>query len=135
MSPTRTTLPAADVHVEPGLNHRSEEDLAAGIEPLRDSVARHGILQPLLVRRRDEGGVWLVAGHRRLAAAQAAGLEDVPVAVVDGERLELTAVENLQRAQLTPLEEARTFQALADAGHSPQGIAASRTRSPTACSP
>src|SRR4051794_32843873 len=105
MSATRTILPVADVHVEPGLNHRSRQEDAAGIEPLRDSVARHGVLQPLLVRAREEGGVWLVAGHRRLAAAQAAGLPDVPVAVVDGERLELTAVENLQRAQLTPLEE------------------------------
>jgi hypothetical protein len=62
---TPTVLPLADVHVEPGLNNRSEEEVEAGLGPLRDSIARHGILQPLVVRPREQGGYWLVAGHRR----------------------------------------------------------------------
>jgi ParB/RepB/Spo0J family partition protein len=122
MSATATTLPILDVHVEPGLNARRQEQ-ESELEALRDSVARHGVLQPLLVRPREEGGVWLVAGHRRLAAAQLAELPEVPVVQVTGERLELTAVENLQRAQLSPLEEARAFKSLSDAGHSRKGIA------------
>jgi ParB/RepB/Spo0J family partition protein len=109
------------VHVEPGLNARAAEE--SELDGLVASIARHGVLQPLLVRERDEGGAWLVAGHRRLTAARAAGLSEVPVVLVDGERFELTAVENLQRAQLSPLEEARAFQALADAGRTPRGIA------------
>ncbi len=127
-------VPAADVHVEPGLNARSAEvgDLAS----LRDSIARHGILQPLLVRSREDGGFWLIAGHRRLAAAQQAGLADVPVMPADGERLELTAVENLQRVDLTPLEEAGRSgrwptRAIRRAG-SPKRSASRRSASPSA---
>jgi ParB family chromosome partitioning protein len=121
MSAQPSVLPVTDVHVEPGLNARAAA--AEELDGLVASIARHGVLQPLLVRARDEGGAWLVAGHRRLTAAQAAGLSEVPVVLVDGERLELTAVENLQRAQLSPLEEARAFRALAESGRTPRGIA------------
>jgi ParB family chromosome partitioning protein len=121
MSAPLSVVPVNDVYVEPGLNARSsdQEDL----DGLRASIARHGVLQPLLVRPREEGGVWLVAGHRRLAAAADAGLREVPAVEVVRERLEVGAVENLQRVALTPLEEARAFRLLADAGYSPKGIA------------
>jgi ParB family chromosome partitioning protein len=83
MSAQPSVLSVADVHVEPGLNARAvEED---ELEGLTASTARHGVLQPQLVRGCGKCGAWLVAGHRRLTAARAAGLSEVPVVLVDGE--------------------------------------------------
>ena len=85
---------------------------------LADSIRVHGIIVPLVVRpRREGGGYYLIAGERRWRAAQKAGLHAVPVVVQDvqeGEALERALVENLQRADLGPLEEASAFQRLAD---------------------
>ncbi len=84
---------------------------------LAESIRNQGIIQPLIVVE-EEGGLSLVAGERRLRAAQLAGLKEVPVFVreVDGDQqlLELALVENLQRADLNPLEEAEAYQALRD---------------------
>ena len=92
--------------------HFDEEAL----EALARSVARHGLLQPILVRRVD-GGYEVIAGERRLRAARRAGLATVPAIVRDGppgERLEIALIENLQREDLTPLEEAEAYQQLLD---------------------
>jgi ParB family transcriptional regulator, chromosome partitioning protein len=75
------------------------------------------VLQPLMVRRTGEGRYELIAGERRLRAAQRAGLDRVPVVVRevdDGEALELALVENIQRENLNPLEEAKAYQRLGD---------------------
>ena len=82
---------------------------------LADSIAQHGLLQPLLVRPVFGGGYQIVAGERRWRAARMAGLSEVPAVVremSDHEVMELALIENLQREDLTPLEEARGYQTL-----------------------
>lgn len=85
------------------------------LESLADSIRNHGILSPLVVRKVD-GAYVLIAGERRLRAAGLAGLTEVPVLVRDApserEQLELALVENLQRADLDPIESARGFARL-----------------------
>src|SRR5579859_1434962 len=79
---------------------------------LSESIRTHGILQPLVVRQRGEG-YQLIAGERRLRAAQAAGITEVPVRVVDfndQQVLEAALVENIQRADLNPIEKAQGFK-------------------------
>jgi ParB family chromosome partitioning protein len=83
---------------------------------LADSIRRHGLLQPLVVRRTADG-FELIAGERRLRAAQQAGLDEVPIVVrtaTPPERLELALIENLQREALTALEEAEAYRLLMD---------------------
>lgn len=89
----------------------------AGIEELARSIADRGVLQPLLVRRHpeEEGAFEIIAGERRWRAAQRAQVHEVPVVVkdlTDGEALEIALVENLQRQDLTPLEEAEGYRRL-----------------------
>jgi ParB family chromosome partitioning protein len=91
----------------------------AKLTELAASIKVHGIITPLVVRPRpgQAGGYFLIAGERRWRAAQRAGLHEVPVVVQDveeGEALERALVENLQRADLGPLEEAAAYQRLAD---------------------
>lgn len=95
----------------------------AKLGELADSIKVHGIIVPLVVRPRPAqlgGGYFLIAGERRWRAAQRAGLHEVPVVVQDvaeGEALERALVENLQRADLGPLEEAAAYQRLVDEFH------------------
>lgn len=104
---------------------------------LADSVRKHGVLQPLLVRAwpDDDTGLFeIVAGERRYRAANTAGLTDVPVlvrALTDDEVLHIQIVENLQRRDLHPLEEADGYKVLSDRGHTLEQIAAevSQTKS------
>jgi ParB family chromosome partitioning protein len=87
-----------------------------GIDELAASIRQKGLLQPLLVRRAG-AGYELIAGERRFRAAQRAGLEAVPVAIReadDRESLELALIENLQRENLNPMEEARAYKRLGD---------------------
>lgn len=91
----------------------------ADLEELAQSIAARGVLQPLLVRRHpDEDGVYeIIAGERRWRAAQKARLHEVPVVVkdfTDGEALEIALVENLQREDLTALEEAEGYRRLTE---------------------
>jgi ParB family chromosome partitioning protein len=84
------------------------------LEALVDSIRRHGVLQPIMVRP-TAGGFEVVAGERRWRAAQAAGLETIPAvvrAMTDQEALELALVENLQREDLNPVERARAYRSL-----------------------
>jgi ParB family chromosome partitioning protein len=88
------------------------------LEELAASIRKNGILQPLIVCSMEEMGKYiLIAGERRLAAAEMAGLDTVPVIVREAseqERLELAVIENVQRADLTPLEAAEAYRQLAD---------------------
>ncbi len=92
---------------------------------LAQSIRHKGVLQPLLVRPRGEH-FEIVAGERRWRAAQLAGLSEVPVIIrdlADRDALEIAIVENLQREDLGPLEEARAYQTLTDQGHSQEEVA------------
>jgi ParB family chromosome partitioning protein len=87
------------------------------INELTESIRRHGILQPLLVRRDNDHGFELIAGERRLRAAQRAGVDSVPIViheVSDAEMLEVALIENLQREDLSPIEEAIGYQRMMD---------------------
>jgi ParB family chromosome partitioning protein len=90
----------------------------AGLEALAASVRAQGMLQPILVTLLESGKYGIVAGERRWRAAQRAGLERVPVVVraVEGPRqsLELALIENLQRTDLDPIEEAEAYRSLID---------------------
>jgi ParB family chromosome partitioning protein len=84
------------------------------LQELAESIKSQGVLQPLLVRR-DEGGYELIAGERRLRAAKRAGLTQVPVVikrVADDKLLEMSLVENIQRENLNPMEEAEAYYRL-----------------------
>lgn len=88
----------------------SEDDL----QELAESIKNQGVLQPLLVRQ-DDAGYELIAGERRLRAAKRAGLAQVPVVikrVSDGKLLEMSLVENIQRENLNPIEEAEAYHRL-----------------------
>ena len=85
------------------------------LEDLADSIRQHGILQPLLVRRLQSGYYQIIAGERRWRAARLAGLREVPAIVVeadDREAMELAMIENLQREDLNPMEEAEGYRTL-----------------------
>jgi ParB family transcriptional regulator, chromosome partitioning protein len=97
------------------------------MQPLIESVREKGVLQPLLVRRLEDGEYEIIAGERRWRAAQAAKLHEVPVVVRecdDREALEVALVENVQRQDLTPLEEAEGYKRLIDEfGHTQEDLA------------
>ena len=118
--PSSETRLVASLRPNP-LNPRGEL-LGPGLEELADSIRTQGVLQPLLV---TPGGV-VVAGHRRLAAARLAGLSEVPVVVRDLDRVqqqEIMLVENLQRQDLSVVEEARAYRRLLDGGHTTAQLA------------
>ena len=92
---------------------------AADLDELTASIRERGIIQPVIVRsiKGTKDSYEIVAGERRWRAAQRAGLHDIPIValeVSDSEALELAIIENVQRADLNPLEEAGGYQALAD---------------------
>lgn len=87
----------------------------AALQELADSIKQHGVLQPLLVRPLTTGGYQLVAGERRWRASRLAELKEVPVIIKelsDTEAMEIAIIENLQREDLNPIEEAEGLQAL-----------------------
>lgn len=94
---------------------------ATELAELAESIKEHGVLQPLIVTRGEQPGQYvLIAGQRRLLAAQQAGLLTVPVLVreaSDQQRLELALIENVQRSDLSPLETAEAYRQLADDFH------------------
>ncbi len=107
-------LPLERVEPNPFQPRRVYDQTA--LETLADSIAQHGVIQPLVVRP-VEGGYQLIAGERRLRASQLAGLTSVPVVVrqaTNEQALLLALLENLQREDLNPLEEARAFQRLGE---------------------
>ena len=99
------------------------------LQELADSITEHGIIQPLTVRRLASGYYQIIAGERRWRAARLAGLTEVPVIVMeadDRKAAELAMIENLQREDLNPMEEAAGFQALIESYHMTQDEAAQR---------
>ncbi len=101
--------------VEPGLNQprkRFNEDTLAD---LADSIREHGIIQPLTVRRLSSGYYQIIAGERRWRAAKLAGLTEVPAVIIEADDkkvMELGLIENLQREDLNPIEEAEGYLVL-----------------------
>ncbi|MBQ9663647.1 MAG: ParB/RepB/Spo0J family partition protein [Oscillospiraceae bacterium] len=107
------TLPIAKVEPreDQPRGHFDEERL----QDLASSISRHGMIQPVIVRRLDSGDYQIIAGERRWRAARLAGLQEIPVRVLqadDQSVAELALVENLQREDLNPMEEARGYQKL-----------------------
>lgn len=106
------------------------------LQELADSISQHGVLQPLLVRPLPEGGYQLVAGERRWRASKMAGLKEVPVVIKelsDVETMEIAIIENLQREDLNPIEEAEGLQALIDrCGFTQEDVAVSVGKSRSA---
>ncbi len=88
------------------------------LEQLADSIREHGIIQPLLVTKSGGNRYSLIAGERRLRAARIAGEDEIPVVVMESgsedENLELALIENIQRHDLNPIEEARAYSRLID---------------------
>jgi ParB family chromosome partitioning protein len=103
--------------VEPNPDQPRKEFDHAALEELAASIKEQGVLQPLLVEA-WAGGYRIVAGERRWRAAQLAGLTDVPVLVrtfTDESRMEIALIENIQRSDLKPMEEARAYRSLMEA--------------------
>lgn len=101
--------------IEPNRNQPRKSFDDESLAELADSIARHGILQPMLVRPLSNGGYQLIAGERRWRAARIAGLSEVPAVVremTDEEAAALSLIENLQREDLNPLEEAQGLKTL-----------------------
>jgi len=99
----------------------------AALGELADSIAQHGIIQPLTVRKLSSGYYQIIAGERRWRAARLAGLKEVPVTVIeadDRKAAELAMIENLQREDLNPMEEAAGYRTLIDQYHMTQEEAA-----------
>ena len=99
----------------------------AALAELADSIREHGIIQPLTVRKLSSGYYQIIAGERRWRAARLAGLQEVPAIVIeadDRKAAELAMIENLQREDLNPMEEAAGFQALIENYHMTQEEAA-----------
>lgn len=106
-------IPLSEIQPDPNQprKHFNPEEL----QELADSIKEHGVLQPLLVIEKVNGGYELVAGERRFRASKLAGLATVPVIVkkmADQERLEVSLIENIQRADLNPIEEAFAYKRL-----------------------
>ena len=107
------TLPISQV--EPGLNQPRKRFEQGALDDLANSIRVHGIIQPLTVRRLATGYYQIIAGERRWRAAKTAGLQEVPVVIIEADDrkvMELGLIENLQREDLNPAEEARGYQTL-----------------------
>ena len=103
--------------VEPNRNQPRQDFDEEELEALAESLAEHGIIQPLTVRELNSGYYQIIAGERRWRAARMAGLTEVPVVVIeadDQKTMELALIENLQRQDLNPVEEALGYRALMD---------------------
>ena len=101
--------------VEPGLNQPRKRFDEESLSDLADSIRIHGIIQPLTVRRLSSGYYQIIAGERRWRAAKSAGLLEVPAVIIEADDrkvMELGLIENLQREDLNPAEEARGYQVL-----------------------
>lgn len=109
----QTTLPIGKVEPrddQPRVSFDEEE-----LQELADSIAQYGVIQPITVRRLEGGYYQIIAGERRWRAARMAGLTEIPVRILEADdklTAELALVENLQRSDLNPIEEAKGYQSL-----------------------
>ncbi len=128
--PVFRQVSVADITPNPDNPRRRLSEV--GLEELAASIAEKGVLQPILVRPVASGALQIVAGERRWRAAKVAGLEAVPARVAnltDDEALEIAVIENLQREDVHPLDEAAGFEALLKHGHDVAGLAAKVAKS------
>lgn len=110
----RLEIPISQIRANPFQPRREFDPIKLG--ELADSIREHGVLQPVLLRR-VEGGYQLVAGERRLRAAEMAGLAKIPAVIgdfADTAMMQIALVENLQREDLNPIEEAEAYRRLLD---------------------
>ena len=112
-----TTISLSDI--EPRKDQPRKQFDDESLQLLADSIAIHGVLQPIIVRENSQypGTYEIIAGERRWRAARMAGLSEIPVVIVDGDDLkiaQISLVENVQREDLNPVEEAFAYQALID---------------------
>ncbi len=108
-------IPISKVETAPNQPRKLFDEVL--LRELADSIAEHGIIQPLTVRKLSSGYYQIIAGERRWRAARMAGLTEVPVRIIeadDKKAMELALVENLQRSDLNPIEEAEGYRALMD---------------------
>ena len=109
------TLRISDI--EPNRDQPRKEFEETALAELSQSIMQHGVLQPILVRPLIEGGYQIVAGERRYRASRMAGLTEIPAVIrelSDNETMELALIENLQREDLSPIEEAKGYKTLID---------------------
>lgn len=109
------TLPIAKV--EPRVEQPREYFDPQALQELADSIAQYGLIQPITVRKLNTGYYQIIAGERRWRASRLAGLKEVPVRVIEADdrrTAELALVENLQREDLNPIEEAKGYKTLID---------------------
>ena len=103
--------------VEPGLKQPRKRFDENALQDLADSIRAHGVIQPLTVRRLSSGYYQIIAGERRWRAAKLAGLTEVPAVIIEADDrkvMELGLIENLQREDLNPIEEANGYKVLLD---------------------
>lgn len=108
-----STLPISQI--QPGLKQPRKRFDGEAISELADSIREHGLIQPLTVRRLASGYYQIIAGERRWRASKEAGLTEVPVNIIEADDkkvMELGLIENLQREDLNPMEEANGYKAL-----------------------
>ncbi|MBU0545811.1 ParB/RepB/Spo0J family partition protein [Patescibacteria group bacterium] len=106
-------IPLSEIGADPNQARKSFD--IEGLQELAESIKSHGLLQPLLVSEKTDGGYELIAGERRLRAAKMAGLTTAPVMVkkmADQQKLEVALIENIQREDLNPIEEAFAYKRL-----------------------
>lgn len=117
MSGNSSTFKVKLMDIEPNREQPRKQFDEDALSELADSISKHGVLQPLLVRPLTDGSYQLVAGERRWRASRMAGLTEVPVIVkdlTDSQVAEIALVENLQRENLNPLEEANGYKELGE---------------------
>jgi ParB family chromosome partitioning protein len=115
LSAQELRLPLTQLRPNPNQPRRLFDETA--LDELAASIREHGILQPIIVEAADDGTLLIIAGERRFRAAERAGLTEVPVILrsyTAGERLEISLIENIQRADLNPIEEATAYRQLMD---------------------
>lgn len=104
--------------VKPNVNQPRKEFRQELLEDLANSIREKGIIQPIVVEKLENGDFSIIAGERRYRAATLAGLTEVPIVIhqptSEEDRLELALIENIQRSDLTPMEEARAYKQLMD---------------------
>ena len=108
-----TTLPIAQIEANKNQPRKEIDD--EGLKDLAESIKIHGVLQPIIVRKLDNGYYQIISGERRWRAARIAGLDEIPVMIMEADdrtSLEIGLIENLQREDLNPMEEANGYQTL-----------------------
>ena len=124
-----SSLPISQIENHAGAGQPRKHFDEAALEELAESIRAHGILQPLTVRRLGSGYYQIIAGERRWRAAKLAGLREVPVIIIeadDRKAMELAMIENLQREDLNPMEEADGYHMLMEQYSMTQEQAAER---------